>query len=81
MPTIDITEASVRDVDVDVLILPLLAGADDAPATVPGSPEISEAIAGLDASAARGDLHRIPSYAMAAANSLLLVGVGDEDLA
>ncbi|WP_394217082.1 leucyl aminopeptidase [Brachybacterium vulturis] len=81
MPTITITEASVRDVDTDVLILPLLAGADDAPASVPGSPEISEAIAGLDASAARGDLHRIPSFGLAAASSLLLVGVGDEDLA
>ncbi|ASK64614.1 leucyl aminopeptidase [Brachybacterium avium] len=80
MPTITITEASVRDVEADVLILPLLAGADDAPATVPGSPEISEAIAGLDASAARGDLHRIPSYGLAAATSLLLVGVGDEAL-
>ncbi|ATG51938.1 leucyl aminopeptidase [Brachybacterium vulturis] len=81
MPTITITEASVRDVDTDVLILPLLAGADDAPATVPGSPEISEAIAGLDASSARGDLYRIPSFGLAAASSLLLVGVGDEDLA
>lgn len=81
MPTITITEASVRDVEVDVLILPLLAGADDAPATVPGSPEISEAIAGLDASASRGDLHRIPTYGLAASSSLLLVGVGDEDLA
>ncbi|MDN5901415.1 MAG: leucyl aminopeptidase [Brachybacterium sp.] len=81
MPTITITEASVRDVDTDVLILPLLAGADDAPATVPGSTEISEAIAGLDASSARGDLHRIPSYGLATATSLLLVGVGDEDLA
>ena len=81
MPTITITEASVCDVDADVLLLPLLAGADEAPATVPGSPEITEAIAGLDTSAGRGDLHRIPSYGLAAARSLLLVGVGDEDLA
>ena len=81
MPTITITEASVRDVDADVLLLPLLAGADGAPASVPGSPEITEAIAGLDASADRGELHRIPSLGLAAATSLLLVGVGDEDLA
>src|SRR5699024_9371035 len=80
MPTLRITEASVRDVEADVLLLPLLAGADDAPATVPGSPEITEAIAGLDASADRGALHRIPSLGLAAASSLLLVGVGDEDL-
>src|SRR5699024_4656579 len=81
MPTITITEASVRDVDADVLLLPLLAGADGAPASVPGSPEITAAIAGLDASADRGELHRIPSLGLAAATSLLLVGVGDEDLA
>jgi len=81
MPTITITEASLRDVTADVLVLPLVEGADDTPSTVPGAPEISEAIAGLDASAARGDLHRIPAYGLAAASSLLLVGVGDEDLA
>ena len=80
MPTITITEASVRDVGADVLVLPLLSGADGAASTVPGAPEITEAIAGLDASAARGDLHRIPSYGLAAATSLLLVGVGEEDL-
>lgn len=79
--TITITDASLRDVAADVLILPLLAGADGAPATVPGAPEISEAISGLDASSARGDLHRIPSYGLASATSLLLVGLGDEDLA
>lgn len=81
MPTITITDTSLRDVTADVLVLPLLTGADGTPATVPGAPEISEAIAGLDASAARGDLHRIPSYGLASAGSLLLVGVGDEDLA
>ena len=81
MPTITITDASLRDVAADVLILPLLAGADGAPATGPGAPEISEAISGLDASSARGDLHRIPSYGLASATSLLLVGLGDEDLA
>src|SRR5699024_6263727 len=81
MPTITITEASVRDVQADVLLLPLLAGADGAAAKVPGSPEITEAIAGLDASADRGELHRIPHLGLATAGSLLLVGVGDEDLA
>ncbi|AXK45162.1 leucyl aminopeptidase [Brachybacterium saurashtrense] len=80
MPTISMTEASLRDVEVDVLLLPLVKGADGAPSTVPGSPEISEAIAGLDASAGRGDVYRIPSLSLAAARSLLLVGVGDEDL-
>ncbi|ATG54807.1 leucyl aminopeptidase [Brachybacterium ginsengisoli] len=81
MPTITITEASARAVEVDVLVLPLLAGSGDAPSTVPGFPEISEAIAGLAPSASRGDLHRIPSFSLASATSLLLVGVGDEDLA
>ena len=81
MPTITITDASLRDVAADVLVLPLLNGAEGAPSSVPGAPEISEAIAGLDASAGRGDLHRIPSYGLAAAGSLLLVGLGDEDLA
>lgn len=80
MPTITITDASLRDVAADVLVLPLLPGADGTPSTVPGAPEISEVIAGLDASAGRGDLHRIPSYGLASAGSLLLVGLGDEAL-
>ncbi|WP_193104573.1 leucyl aminopeptidase [Brachybacterium sp. FME24] len=80
MPSISVSDASLRDVAADVLVLPLLPGADGAPSTVPDSPEISEAIAGLDASAARGDVHRIPSYGLAAASSLLLVGLGEEDL-
>ena len=81
MPTISLTASSLRDVTADVLVLPLLAGADDAPSTVPGAPEISEAIAGLDASASRGDVHRIPSFSLAAATTVLLVGVGEKDLA
>ncbi|MGP9536904.1 leucyl aminopeptidase [Brachybacterium sp. AOP43-C2-M15] len=81
MPTLSFSDASLRDVTADVLLLPLLEGGEDAPATVPGSPEISEVIAGLGASASRGDLHRIPSFGLVAASSLLLVGVGDEDLA
>ena len=81
MPTISVTDASLRDVDADVLVLPLLPGTDGAPSTVPGSAEISEAIAGLDPSAARGDVHRIPSFDLTSARSLLLVGLGDEDLA
>ena len=80
MPTISISTASVRDVEADVLILPLLAGQDDSPATVPGSSEISEAIASLEPSSARGDVHRIPSFSLAAAGSLLLVGVGASSL-
>src|SRR5690625_1953131 len=80
MPLITVTDAPVRDAAADVLILPLVPGADEAPATVPGSPEISQAIAGLDASASRGDIHRIPSNGLAAATSLLLVGIGEEDL-
>ena len=81
MPTITITDASLRDVAADVLVLPLLPGAEGAPSAVPGAPEITEAIAGLDASTGRGDLHRIPSYGLASAGSLLLVGLGEEDLA
>ena len=80
MPLITVSDVSVSDVAADVLILPLLAGADEAPSFVPGSPEISQAIAGLEASAGRGDTHRIPSYGLAAATSLLLVGIGEEDL-
>ncbi|PZP17056.1 MAG: leucyl aminopeptidase [Brachybacterium faecium] len=80
MPTISISTASVRDVEADVLILPLLAGQDDSPATVPGSSEISEAIASLEPSSTRGDVHRIPSFSLAAAGSLLLVGVGASSL-
>lgn len=80
MPTISISTASVRDVEADVLILPLLAGQDDSLATVPGSSEISEAIASLEPSSARGDVHRIPSFSLAAAGSLLLVGVGASSL-
>lgn len=80
MPILTVSDASLRDVAADVLVLPLLPGADEAPSTVPGSPEISQAIAGLDASASRGDTHRIPSYGLAAASSLLLVGIGEEDL-
>ncbi|MFC7458028.1 leucyl aminopeptidase [Brachybacterium sp. GCM10030267] len=80
MPTITVSDTSLRDVDTDVLILPLLAGAGDAPSSAPGAPEISEVIAPLDASAARGDLHRIPSYGLTSAGSLLLVGLGEEDL-
>ena len=80
MPLITVSDAPVRDAAADVLILPLVPGADEAPATVPGSPEISQAIAGLDASASRGDIHRIPSNGLAAATSLLLVGIGEEDL-
>lgn len=81
MPNINVTDESLSDVTADVLILPLVPSADDAPATVPGSPEITEAIAGLKPSASRGDVHRIPSYGLAQASSLLLVGLGKEDLA
>ncbi|GAA1305518.1 leucyl aminopeptidase [Brachybacterium tyrofermentans] len=81
MPTISVTDTSLRDVEADVLILPLLRGAGDAPSSVPGAPEITEAIAGLDPSAARGDVHRIPSFGLTGAGSLLLVGLGEEDLA
>src|SRR5690606_10360285 len=81
MPTISLTADSPRDVTADVLILPLVAGADDAPSTVPGSPEISEVIAALDASASHGELHRLPAAGLAVARTLLLVGVGEENLA
>jgi leucyl aminopeptidase len=80
MPILELTASSLVDVEADVLVLPLVAGAGDAPAVVPGSPEISEAIAGLAPSAARGDLHRLPSAGLASATTLLLVGVGEEDL-
>ena len=62
MPMISVSTASVRDVEADVLILPLLSGKDDSPATVPGAPEVTEAIAALEPSSARGDVHRIPSF-------------------
>ena len=81
MPILELTADTPADVVADVLVLPLVAGAGEAPASVPGSPEISEAVAGLAPSAARGDLHRIPSAGLAAATTLLLVGVGEEDLA
>ncbi|MGO1355369.1 MAG: M17 family peptidase N-terminal domain-containing protein, partial [Brachybacterium tyrofermentans] len=81
MPTISVTDTSLRDVEADVLILPLLRGAGDALSSVPGAPEITEAIAGLDPSAARGDVHRIPSFGLTGAGSLLLVGLGEQDLA
>ncbi len=77
---ITLTDTSLSDVSTDVLILPLVAGADDAPATVPGSPELSEAIAALEPSASRGDLLRIPSASLVAAKSVLLVGVGEKEL-
>ena len=80
MPILELTAEPFVDVAADVLVLPLVAGAGDAPASVPGSPEISEAVAGLAPSAARGDLHRLPSTGLAAATTLLLVGVGEEDL-
>ncbi|APX31971.1 leucyl aminopeptidase [Brachybacterium sp. P6-10-X1] len=80
MPIVSVADTALRDVDADVLILPLLVGGDDAPSTVPGAPEISEAITHLEASAARGDLHRIPSFGLTAAKSVLLVGIGEEDL-
>ncbi|WP_114856610.1 leucyl aminopeptidase [Brachybacterium sp. YJGR34] len=81
MPTLTLSDAPLRDVTADVLVLPLLPGGENAPSTVPGSPAITEAIAGLDASAGRGDLHRIPSFSLASASSLLLVGTGEQDLA
>lgn len=77
---ISVSTASVRDVEADVLILPLLSGKDDSPASVPGAPEVTEAIAALEPSSARGDVHRIPSFSLAAAGSLLLVGVGASSL-
>src|SRR5690606_36481421 len=80
MPILELTAEPFVDVAADVLVLPLVAGAGESPASVPGSPAISEAVAGLDPSAARGDLHRLPSSGLAAATTLLLVGVGEEDL-
>src|SRR5699024_12779488 len=73
--------ASLCDVPAGTRRPPLRAGADAAAVQHPVSPEITEAIAGLDASADRGELHRIPHLCLATAGSLLLVGVGDEDLA
>ena len=81
MPTISVADVSLRDVEADVLILPLLAGAGDAPSYVPGAPEFSEVVKGLDPSSGRGDVHRIPSFDLTGAGSLLLVGLGEEDLA
>lgn len=80
MPTISVSPASVHDVETDVLILPLLAGEDDAPATVPGLDEVTEAISALAPSSARGDVHRIPSLSLSSAGSLLLVGLGTSSL-
>src|SRR5690625_7445490 len=80
MPLITVSDAPVRDAAADVLILPLVPGADEAPATVPGSPVISQAIAGLDATAGRGANPSIHSSGMVAANSLLLVWIGSEGL-
>ncbi|MGY5764591.1 leucyl aminopeptidase [Brachybacterium sp. DNPG3] len=84
MPLITVSEASVSDVSADVLVLPLLAGADDAPAVVPGqeqlSAALSDSIAALELPGGRGDLQRLPSAGLTSAGTILLVGLGGPDL-
>ena len=88
MPQLTVSDSSragsLQEVAADVLILPLLRGADDSPATVSGMPSVTEAIAAMDLSADRGEIHRLPSAVSAPdavqAGSLLLVGVGAESL-
>ena len=81
MPSITVSDASVTSVDTDVLVLPLLRGADGAPSVVPGEDAVTAAIAALSPSAGRGETHRLPAGDLTSAGSLLLVGLGAEELA
>lgn len=76
-----LTSMSLSDVEASVLVLPVLEGADDAPATVLGSEKVCEAVAAIEPSAACGDTHRVPSFGLVTAESILLVGLGVKDLA
>ena len=85
MPAITVSDTTVSSVGVDVLVLPLLRGATDAPPVVPGedplSTALTAAVSAWSPSASRGDVHRLPSPEGTAAGSVLLVGLGVEDLA
>jgi len=76
MPTISVTSQSVGDVTADVLVLPVLTGAEGADASVPGSAELSAAAVSVGATGAREQLHRLPALSGLAAGSILLVGIG-----
>lgn len=80
MASITLTTASLSEIDVPVLILPLLEAEGDG-AVVPGSEKLTEAIAELGASTARGDLTRIPSFGLVKAPTLVLTGIGAASLA
>ncbi len=80
MSEITVTTNDAKAVEADVLLLPILAGEDDAPATVPGIDAISEAVKDLDAPTGRGETTRIPSFGTVAAKSIVLVGVGGKSL-
>ena len=79
MSSITLTTAALTEIDAPVLVLPLLEGGDGA-AAVPGAEKITEAIADLGASTARGDLTRIPSFGLATAKTLVLTGIGAASL-
>ncbi|WP_010534658.1 leucyl aminopeptidase [Brachybacterium squillarum] len=81
MPTITIATTAPADLETEVLILPLLSGGEDAPSRVPDQEELTAAIAELDPSASRGATHRLPALGGVSARTLLLVGLGVEDLA
>lgn len=80
MPELIVTTAAPTDVDADVLLLPLLAGADDAGPLVPQMPELGALAAAVDASTDAGELTRLPAAEGVRARSVLLVGVGAEAL-
>ncbi|MFC0674258.1 leucyl aminopeptidase [Brachybacterium hainanense] len=84
MPTISVTSQSVGDVTADVLVLPVLTGADGADASVPASPELSAAAVAIGATGSREQLHRLPALpalGLAGTGSVVLVGVGAPSLA
>ncbi|MCS6710711.1 leucyl aminopeptidase [Brachybacterium sp. EF45031] len=82
MPDMTLTTSAVSEVDVDLLILPVLTGAaEGADPVVLGVESLSAAAAAVGVTGARGEQQLIPGGSEVRARAIALVGLGASDLA
>jgi leucyl aminopeptidase len=84
MPMITASPSRPEDIEADVLLLPVLTAPADAAvdpaAIVPGNTVLTAAAVAIGATGARDQLHRVPAPEGVKASSVLLVGLGADDL-
>jgi leucyl aminopeptidase len=81
MPELIASRVSEASAPADVLLLPVLSGHDDSPARVLAPDELTGIADALGPIGGKDAVTRIPSPAGVAASSVVLVGLGTDDLA